>query len=107
MEKLGINIETGDQEFFYMRDVTDITRMVPKNKLKEVLVYVTPYGIFTPIVTLEEAEKAYKPFGFESYDQSHVVNKRKIKEIITDEQGKWVVFDDGSKVNVSVRTRKK
>jgi hypothetical protein len=107
MKMLMTNIETDDHEIFYLRDVVEITRMAPKNKSKEVLVYVTPYGTFTPIVNLEDAEKAYKQFGFKSYDQSHIVNKRKVIETITDAQGKWVIFDDGSKINVSLRTRKK
>jgi hypothetical protein len=107
MQTIAINIDTGRCEVFYMRDVKDITRLVPKNKSKDVLVYITDYGTFTPINTLEDAEKAYRQFGFEFYDQSHVINSRKVKEVKTDKQGKWVILDDGTQINVSLRTRKK
>jgi DNA-binding LytR/AlgR family response regulator len=104
---LGVNIHTDEHEFFNLGDVKEIKYEIPNNKTKSVLVYVTPYGTFTPIATLEAAEKAYKQFGFKPYDQSHLINKRKVRRIIRNEHGKRIILDDGTEVNVSLRSRKK
>jgi hypothetical protein len=106
MQMIGINIETRGCEIFYMRDVKDVARMTTY-KSKSSLVYITSYGIFTLVETLEEASLAYKQFGFKPYDKSHLVNERKVRAKIKEPFGTRIVFDDGSEINVASKSRKR
>lgn len=104
---IGLNIDTGEHEIFFLRDVKNIKYGKMGKKTKSIVIYETSYGSFTPITSLEVAAKAYKQFGFEQFDQSNLINRRKVVNIVRDTYGLKITFDDGTETNVSIRTRKR
>lgn len=87
-----------DVNFIFPWQVTD-------NSSKTIAFH-TSSGSYIAIHLMRDADKAYKPYGFESYDRSTIVNTKKIKSTELTENGSWVHFKDGSRVHVRKKIKK-
>lgn len=72
----------------------------------KVLTYHTPKGSFLAIHTLRDAAMAYRDQGFESYDQSTIINTKMIKDISPHLKGSIVTFFDNSHAEIRKKLKK-
>lgn len=87
-------------EFDLAKDVNFIYLFSPTEHSSKVPAYHTSHGTLLAISALKDVSIAYKQYGFEAYDKSNVINKRKVKELKEDSYGTKVIFIDGSSVYV-------
>lgn len=104
---LGVNIESREFEYFYLNEVNYINLKRLKKGSEQVPVYHTLYGSFAAILTLKELSMALKSHGFNYYDQSTLVNIRRIRDEKKDDQGLKITFIDSKVFYVSPRSRMK
>lgn len=81
-------------------DINYIELWSPTEHSAKVPAYHTPNGSYLALSTIKDISQAYAKFGFESFDRSTVVNKKKIKKMIPIPYGTQIVFKDDSYVNV-------
>lgn len=93
-------------EFDLSKDVNFIYLYNPTKHSSTVPAYHTSQGTLLAISTLKDVSIAYKQYGFEAYDKSNVVNKKRVKELKKDEDGTKVIFVDGSSVFVRRKFKK-
>lgn len=98
-----------DSDFVLFNLQEDVNCIFPwqltENSSKTIAFH-TSKGSYIAIHLMRDADKAYKPYGFESYDRSTLVNINKVESIEPTENGSWVHFFDGSRVHVRKKIRK-
>jgi DNA-binding LytR/AlgR family response regulator len=92
---------------FSISEVNYIKVFRPKNKSHHIPIYHTSHGSYAPLLTLRDLTKALSANGFRQLDNSTLVNNHRIKHMIKSEQGLEVIFNDNTKVNVALRSRKR
>lgn len=83
-----------------LSDINYIELWSPTENSAKVPSYHTPYGSFLALHTIKDISQAYSKYGFESFDRSNVINKKKIKEMVPLPNGTKIIFKDGSYVKV-------
>ncbi|UPK42509.1 LytTR family transcriptional regulator DNA-binding domain-containing protein [Paenibacillus pabuli] len=106
MDIIGVKMhgrKDDDSDFVLISLEEDVNFIEPwqiSNNSGRTLAYHTKSGSYLAIDLIRDAKKAYKPYGFESFDSSTIVNKSKVKEIEPTESGSLIHFFDGSRVHV-------
>lgn len=93
----------GDNSDFVEIRLTDINYIdlwSPTEHSAKVPAYHTSSGSYLALSTIKDISQAYAKFGFESFDRSNVINKKKIKEMVPLPNGTRILFKDGSYVKV-------
>jgi DNA-binding LytR/AlgR family response regulator len=95
---------SGDDEDFVELDVDDVDYINIWYRTKSstgVPAFHTFYGSFICLCNLTDLSKALKSFGFESADQSTIINTKRVKEVKSvDNNGSVIKFTSGLKVRI-------
>ncbi|KKO51105.1 LytTR family transcriptional regulator DNA-binding domain-containing protein [Paenibacillus sp. DMB20] len=83
-----------------LSDIKYIDLWSPTEHSSKVPAYHTSNGSYLALSTIKDISQAYAKYGFESFDKSTVINKKKIKSLIPINNGTKVVFTDDTYVNV-------
>jgi DNA-binding LytR/AlgR family response regulator len=83
-----------------LSDINYIELLKPTENSAKVPSYHTSYGSFLAIHTMNDISQAYSQYGFESFDRSTVINKKRIKKMVPIPKGTKIIFHDGSYVKV-------
>lgn len=88
----------GENDFvvFDLADVKSIDMWRPTAYSGQVPAYHTEDGSYLAINTLKDAKIAYRKFGFESFDNTVLINMNKVVEFLPIKTGTKVMFDDGT-----------
>lgn len=83
-----------------LSDINYIELWRPTENSAKVPSYHTSYGSFLALHTIKDISQAYSQYGFDSFDRSTVINKKKIKMMVPLPNGTRIIFKDGSYVMV-------
>lgn len=86
--------------FSLSKDVNFIEPLQISGNAGRTLAYHTSNGSYFALHLMRDAKKAYKQFGFESFDSSTIVNRSKVQSIEPTDEGSVVKFFDGTRVHV-------
>lgn len=106
MDIIGIKMhgrQDDDSDFVLFSLEQDVNFIEPwqiSGNAGRTLAFHTEKGSFIAIHLMKDVDMAYRPFGFESFDRSTIVNTSKIKSKEPSEKGTWIYFSDGSRVHV-------
>lgn len=110
MKIIGVKVEkrTGEESdfvIFSLDDVNYINVHRPRKSSDLIPVYHTSEGAYAPLLTLRDISFALKKYGFDYFDKSTIVNKKRVKHIKRSKGALIVEFVDNSEIEISGRSR--
>lgn len=101
----GRTNESSDFVEFNLLDVNYIELWRPTEHSAKVPAYHTSHGSFIALSTIKDLSTGYRAYGFSAFDRSTVINNKKIKQMIVENNGTKIIFTDNSYVKVRKKVR--
>lgn len=112
MDIIGVKMhgrQDDDSDFVLFNLEEDVNFIEPWQVTEnsgKTLAFHTTCGSYIAIHIMRDADRAYKPYGFESYDRSTLVNKSKVESREPTKTGTMIHFSDGTRVHVRKKFKK-
>jgi hypothetical protein len=102
---IGIKLldRVGDESDFVTFDISCVNYIdlyKPTENSGAVPAYHTSEGSYLALSTIRDLSRGYKRFGFKRHGGSTVINEKRVREKIVEENGTTVIFMCGSVVKV-------